>query len=176
MLVCSYLKDAVTQIKIYDREGQFVRDVSFPGIGSASGFRGRKDHTETFYSFSSFASPPSIYRYDMESGESTPMQQADVDFDPNDYQVKQIFYRSKDGTKVPMFIAHKKGIELNGANPTLLYGYGGFNISLTPRFSVTRLQWMEMGGVFAVPNLRGGGEYGDKWHKSRHQDQQTKRV
>ena len=163
--IAEYLKDAKTQIKMYDRDGKFVREVKFPGIGSAGGFGGDKDHTETFYSFSSFATPPSIYRYDMTTGESTLMRQAKVDFDPNDYQISQVFYESKDGTRVPMFIAHKKGIELNGKNPTLLYGYGGFNISLTPGFSVTRLQWMEMGGVFAMPNLRGGGEYGQKWHK-----------
>ncbi len=165
-LICEYLKDAVTQIKMYDREGVFVREVELPGIGSAGGFGGKKIHTETFYSFSSFATPPSIYRYDMVTGDSTLMRQADVDFDPADFQVKQVFYQSKDGTRVPMFIAHKKGIELNGKNPTLLYGYGGFNIPLTPGFSVTRLQWMEMGGVFAVANLRGGGEYGEKWHKA----------
>ncbi len=165
-LICEYLKDAVTQIKMYNREGVFVREVELPGIGSAGGFGGKKIHTETFYSFSSFATPPSIYRYDMVTGDSTLMRQADVDFDPADFQVKQVFYQSKDGTRVPMFIAHKKGIELNGKNPTLLYGYGGFNIPLTPGFSVTRLQWMEMGGVFAVANLRGGGEYGEKWHKA----------
>ena len=166
MLVCEYLLDAKTQIKMYDRAGEFVREVEFPGIGSAGGFGGKKVHTETFYSFSSFATPPSIYRYDMETGESTLFKQAEVDFDPQDYVVKQVFYESKDGTRVPMFIAHKKGLQLDGQNPTLLYGYGGFNISLTPSFSVTRLQWMEMGGVFAMPNLRGGGEYGQDWHKA----------
>ncbi len=165
-LICEYLKDAKTQIKMYDRNGKFVREVEFPGIGSAGGFGGKKTHKETFYSFSSFATPPSTFRYDMESGESTLIRQAKVAFNPEDYVVKQVFYKSKDGTKVPMFIAHKKGIQLNGNNPTLLYGYGGFNISLTPGFSVSRLQWMEMGGVFAMPNLRGGGEYGERWHKA----------
>ena len=165
-LICEYLKDAKTQIKMYDREGKFIREVEFPGIGTAGGFGGKKTHTETFYSFSSFATPPSIYRYDMKTGESKLIRQAKVDFDPDNYVVKQVFYKSKDGTKVPMFISHKKGLELNGKNPTLLYGYGGFNISLTPGFRVTRLQWMEMGGVFAMPNLRGGGEYGQKWHKA----------
>ncbi len=165
-LVARYLKDAKTQIKMFDREGEFVREVEFPGIGTAGGFGGEKDHEETFYSFSSFATPPSIYHYDMKTGESSLIRQAEVDFDPENYEVKQVFYESKDGTRVPMFIAHKKGLELNGKNPTLLYGYGGFNISLTPGFSVTRLQWMEMGGVFAMPNLRGGGEYGQNWHEA----------
>ena len=165
-LVCDYLKDAKTQIKMFDLDGKFLREVEFPGIGSASGFGGKKDQDETFYSFSSFATPPSTYRYDMKSGDSKLIRQAEVDFNPDDFEVKQVFYKSKDGTRIPMFIAHKKGIELNGENPTLLYAYGGFNISLTPGFSVTRLQWMEMGGVFAMPNLRGGGEYGQAWHKA----------
>jgi prolyl oligopeptidase len=165
-LICDYLKDAITYIRMFDRDGNHVRDVEFPGIGTASGFGGEKDHTETFYSFSSFATPPVIYHYDMKTGESRELRRAEVGINPDDYEVKQVFYESKDGTRVPMFIAHKKGLELNGKNPTLLYGYGGFNISLTPGFSVTRVQWMEMGGVFAMPNLRGGGEYGEKWHKA----------
>lgn len=165
-IVAEYLKDAKTQIKLFDLEGKFVREVEFPGIGSAGGFGGRRNHDETFYTFSSFNRPPSIYRYDIKSGESKLLRQAKVDFSPDDYVVKQVFYNSKDGTKVPMFIAHKKGIELNGKNPTLLYAYGGFNISLTPGFSISRLQWMEMGGVFVMANLRGGGEYGKDWHKA----------
>lgn len=165
-IVANYLKDAKTQIKLYDLAGKFVREVEFPGIGTASGFGGRRDHTETFYSFSSFNRPTSVYRYDMKSGDSELIRQAKVDFDPEDFEVKQIFYNSKDGTRVPMFIAHKKGLKLDGKNPTLLYGYGGFNISLTPGFSISRLQWMEMGGVYAVANLRGGGEYGKDWHKA----------
>ena len=120
----------------------------------------------SFYSFSSFNRPPSVYRYDLETGISTLIREANVDFNPDDFVVKQVFYKSKDGTQVPMFIAHKKGLKLNGKNPTLLYAYGGFNISLTPSFSISRLQWMEMGGVFAMPNLRGGGEYGKAWHKA----------
>lgn len=166
MFVTSYLKDAKTQVKLFDMTGKFVREVDFPGIGSASGFGGKQTDTETFYLFSSFTTPPSIHRYDMTTGESTLLRQAQVDFKPADYEVKQIFYASKDGTKVPMFIAHKKGLKLNGENPTLLYGYGGFNIPLTPGFSVSRLAWMEMGGVLAVANLRGGGEYGETWHKA----------
>lgn len=163
-LVADYLKDAKTQIKIFDLDGKFIREVKFPGIGTASGFGGKQDQIETFYAFSSFATPPTIYRYDMDSGESTVVRQAKVDFDPQDYVVKQVFYASKDGTKIPMFIAHKRGLKLDGTNPTLLYGYGGFSISLTPGFSISRLQWMEMGGVFAMANLRGGGEYGEPWH------------
>ncbi|MGH7129893.1 MAG: prolyl oligopeptidase family serine peptidase, partial [Planctomycetaceae bacterium] len=140
--------------------------VEFPGIGSASGFGGRRTYTETFYSFSSFATPPSIYHYDMISGKSTLLRRAKVDVDPENFEVKQIFYESRDGTRVPMFIAHKKGLELDGNNPTLLYGYGGFNISLTPGFSIGQLLWMRMGGVYAMPNLRGGGEYGEEWHEA----------
>ena len=165
-LVLEYLKDAKTQVRIHDLGGQFVREVEFPGIGSAGGFGGKRTHKETFYSFSSFNLPPSVYRYDLETGQSSLIRTADVDFEPADFEVNQVFYQSKDGTKVPMFIAHKKGLQLNGANPTLLYGYGGFNISLTPGFSISRLQWMEMGGVFVMANLRGGGEYGKDWHKA----------
>ncbi|MEZ6127329.1 MAG: prolyl oligopeptidase family serine peptidase [Planctomycetaceae bacterium] len=165
-IVGRYLKDARTQVLWYDMAGTFVREVEFPGIGTASGFGGKRDHLETFYSFSSFATPPRTYRYDIETGKSTLLRQADVKFNPDDYETTQIFYASKDGTKVPMFICHRKGLELNGNNPTLLYGYGGFNISLPPYFSVSRLAWMEMGGVFALANLRGGGEYGKTWHKA----------
>jgi len=164
-LVASYLKDAKTVVKIVSREGIPIRDVEFPTIGSANGFAGRHDDTETFYSFSSFATPPSIYRYDLESGESTLLRQAKVDFDSAQFVEKQVFYESRDGTRIPMFLAHRRGIELDGTNPTLLYGYGGFAISLTPSFSVARVAWMEMGGVFAMPNLRGGGEYGEQWHQ-----------
>jgi len=166
LFVCSYLKDAKTVVKIHDVEGKLVRDVQLPGIGTASGFGGRRMDTETFYTFSSFATPPTIFRYDMITGTSKLFRQAKVKFDPSEYEVKQVFYPSKDGTRVPMFIAHKKGIKLDGTNPTLLYGYGGFNISLTPTFSISRLQWMEMGGVYALANLRGGGEYGDAWHRA----------
>ena len=166
VLVLSYLKDAVTQVALHTLDGKPLRDVSFPGIGSASGFDGGRSDTETFYTFSSFATPPTVYRYDLLTGESTLLRQAKVDFNPDEYEVRQVFYQSKDGTKVPMFIAHKKGIALNGKNRVLLYGYGGFNISMTPSFSVANLAWMELGGVFAMPNLRGGGEYGEEWHKA----------
>ena len=166
MFVAEYLKDAKTQVKLFDLKGKFVREVEFPGIGSASGFDGKREDTETFYSFSSFATPPGTYRYDMKTGKSELFRQAKVKFDPDKYVVKQIFYSSKDGTSVPMFIAHRKDLKLDGTNPTLLYGYGGFNISLTPSFSISRLTWMEMGGVFAMANLRGGGEYGKTWHQA----------
>ncbi len=165
-IIVSYLKDAKTQVKLFDLAGKFVREVKFPGIGSANGFGGQRKHSETFYTFASFNRPTSVYHYDLESGKSTLIRESKVDFDPEDFVVEQIFYNSKDGTRVPMFIAHKKGVELDGTHPTLLYAYGGFNISLPPSFSISRLQWMEMGGVFAMANLRGGGEYGEEWHKA----------
>ena len=162
--ICIYLKDVVTQIKLYSLDGQYIRDIEMPALGTAGGFGGERTDAETFYSFQSFAIPPSIYRYDMLSGESRLLEQARVDFDPGQYMTTQVFYASKDGTRIPMFITHKKNIPLDGSNPTLLYGYGGFNNSMTPGFSVSRLAWMEMGGVYAVANLRGGGEYGQAWH------------
>ena len=164
--VASYLKDAYTQFKIYDINGKFVRNIELPGIGTAGGFGGKRYDTESFYSFSSYNAPPTIYRYDFKTGKSEIFRKSDVKFDPNNYEVKQVFYNSKDGAKIPMFIVHKKGIKLDGSNPTLLYAYGGFNISLTPGFSVSRVAWMEMGGVYAVANLRGGGEYGEEWHEA----------
>ncbi len=166
LFIVESLKDARTQIALYKPDGTFVRTVEFPGIGSASGFLGKRSDTETFYDFSSFATPPSVYRYDIITGESQVLRQAKVDFDPEQFEVKQVFFESKDGTRVPMFISHKRGLKLDGKNPMLLYGYGGFNIALTPYFSISRLAWMEMGGVFAMPNLRGGGEYGQEWHKA----------
>lgn len=164
--VLTYLKDARTQVKMHELDGKFIREVQFPGIGTASGFGGKRTDTETFYSFSSFATPPSVFRYDLLTGESKLLRRAAVKFKPDDYEVKQVFYSSKDGTKVPMFLAYKKGLKLDGSNPTLLYGYGGFSIPLTPSFSVSRVAWMEMGGIYAVANLRGGGEYGEEWHKA----------
>jgi prolyl oligopeptidase len=166
LLVASYLKDVKPLVKIYSPDGQFVRDVDFPAIGSVVGFQGKPSDTETFYVFSSFATPPSIYRYDMISGRSELLRRPETKFNPDDYEVKQVFYTSKDGARVPMFISHKKGLKIDGECPTLLYGYGGFNISLSPMFSVSRVAWMEMGGVYAQANLRGGGEYGEPWHKA----------
>lgn len=163
--VADYLQDAHSQIKIFDLQGNLITEVELPGIGSASGFSGKRHDTETFYSFTSFTTPGTIYRHDMKTCKSEIFRQPQVDFNADDYETKQIFYTSKDGTKLPMFITHKKGIKLDGNNPTYLYGYGGFNISLTPSFSVSLLIWLEMGGVYAVPNLRGGGEYGEEWHQ-----------
>jgi prolyl oligopeptidase len=166
LFVASYLKDAKTQVKMYTTEGQPVREVTFPGIGTATGFGGKRQDTETFYTFSSFATPPTIYRYDLLSGVSKVFRRSNVQFNPDDFEVKQVFFTSKDGTRVPLFIAHKKGISLDGTNPTLLYGYGGFSIPMVPQFSVTRLAWMEMGGVYAQACLRGGSEYGEEWHQA----------
>jgi prolyl oligopeptidase len=165
-LVADYLRDARSQVKVFDLTGKFVKEITLPGIGSAAGFGGKRADRETFYSFTSFTTPGRIYRYDFKTGASTLWRQPKVDFNPDSYEVKQVFYTSKDGTKVPMFLTHKKGLKLDGSNPTLLYGYGGFNISLTPAFSVANLAWMELGGVYAVPNLRGGGEYGEEWHQA----------
>ncbi len=166
MFVADYLKDAHTQVKIFDTTGKFVREVEFPDLGTASGFGGKATDKETFYSFTSFTMPTTIYRYDMVTGKSSVFRQPKVDFNTSDYETKQVFYQSKDGTKVLMFLVYKKGLKLDGNNPTYLYGYGGFNISLTPGFSVGNLVWMEMGGVYAQPNLRGGGEYGEAWHQA----------
>lgn len=163
--VATYLKDAKTQVKLFALDGRFVREVEFPGIGSAGGFGGKREDTETFYSFSSFNTPTNLFRYDLLTGKSELFRQAKVKFSPDDYEVTQVFYKSKDGTRVPMFLAHKKGLKKDGSNPTLLYGYGGFSISQVPSFSVSRLAWMEMGGIFAMANLRGGGEYGEEWHQ-----------
>ncbi len=165
VFVVRLLKDAKTVVKMFTVDGRFIREVKFPGIGTASGFSGKRTDTETFYSFASFITPPSIYRYDMITGESKLFRRSQIKFDSDQFELKQVFYKSKDGTRVPMFIAHRKGLKLNGNNPTLLYGYGGFNISLTPYFSISRAQWLKMGGVYCVVNLRGGGEYGEDWHQ-----------
>ncbi|PHJ62019.1 prolyl endopeptidase [Nostoc linckia z18] len=165
-LVADYLKDAHSQIKIFDLQGKIIREVELPGLGSVGGFGGKRYDTETFYNFTSFTIPGTIYRYDMVTGKSEVFRAPKVDFNPDDYETKQVFYDSKDGTKVPMFITHKKGIKLDGNNPTYLYAYGGFNASMTPGFSVSLLVWMEIGGVYAMANLRGGGEYGEEWHEA----------
>lgn len=162
-----YLKDAHSLIRVYNTSGKHVRDVQLPGLGSAGGFKGPENTKETFYSYTSFTSPPTIYRYAIDSGKSSVYRKTDVPVDNLDeFTVDQVFYTSKDGTKVPMFIVHKKGLKLDGNNPTLLYGYGGFDISLTPYYSPSRIVWLEMGGVYAMPNLRGGGEYGEAWHQA----------
>jgi prolyl oligopeptidase len=164
--VVNYLKDAYSSIKIFNLDGSFVREVELPGIGSVGGFDGKRDDTETFYLFTSFTTPSTIYRYDMVSGESSIFRQPNIAFNPEDYETQQVFYSSKDGTGIPMFVSYKKGLKLDGNNPTYLYGYGGFNVSLSPSFSIANLVWLEMGGIYAVPNLRGGGEYGEEWHQA----------
>ncbi|WP_055447368.1 prolyl oligopeptidase family serine peptidase [Lacinutrix mariniflava] len=160
----NYMVDAVSQIFQYDYNGKLVREVELPSIGSAGGFGSKKEETELYYSFTNYVTPGSIYKYDIEKGVSTLFIKPDIDFNSDDYESSQVFYPSKDGTKIPMIITHKKGLELNGKNPTILYGYGGFNVSLTPSFSITNAVWMEQGGIYAVANLRGGGEYGKEWH------------
>ncbi len=161
-----YMVDAVSQVLQYDYDGKLVREISLPGIGNANGFGSKKEEKELYYSFTNYVTPSSIYKYDIESGASQLYRSPEIDFNTDDYVSEQVFYTSKDGTKIPMIITHKKGIKKNGKNPTILYGYGGFNISLTPSFSITNAVWMEQGGIYAVANLRGGGEYGKEWHKA----------
>jgi prolyl oligopeptidase len=161
-----YLKDARTEVRVHDLNGAFLRNVDLPGIGTAGGFGGKRKDKETFYAYTSFISPTTVYRYDPVAAKSSVFRQPKVDFDASRYETKQVFYNSKDGTRVPMFLTYKKGIKLDGQNPTLLYAYGGFDISLTPNFSVPNVVWLEMGGVYAQPNLRGGGEYGEEWHQA----------
>jgi len=164
--VAEYMQDAWSLVRRYGPAGEHLGDIDLPGIGSADGFSGDPDDPETFFSYQSFDTPPTINRLDLETGEVTVVKKPQVAFDDDAFVVEQVFYESKDGTRVPMFITHREGLELDGSNPTLLYGYGGFNISLTPSFSVTRIAWLEMGGVWAIANLRGGGEYGEAWHEA----------
>ena len=159
-----YMVDAISKVLQYDYEGNLIREVELPGVGSAGGFGGKKEEKEFYFSFTNYNTPGSSYKYNVETGAYEQYWKPEIDFNPEDYTSTQVFYTSKDGTKVPMIITHKKGIALNGNNPTILYGYGGFNISLTPSFSIVNAVWMEQGGIYAVPNLRGGGEYGKKWH------------
>ncbi len=159
-----YMVDAISKVKQYDYEGNLVRDVDLPGIGSANGFGAKKDEDVLYYSFTNYVTPGTIYKYDIEEGTSKVYNKPKIDFNSEDYKSEQVFYNSKDGTKIPMIITYKKGTEMNGKNPTMLYGYGGFNISLTPGFSTAMSVWLEQGGIYAVPNLRGGGEYGREWH------------
>jgi len=163
-LFANYLKDATSLVQQYDYNGKLERSIELPAVGTASGFTAKKNEKELYYSFTSYVYPPSIFKYTINTGESVEYKKAGVDFDPSLYASEQVFYTSKDGTKVPMIITYKKGIELNGNNPTLLYGYGGFNISLSPAFSTSNIILLEQGGIYAVANLRGGGEYGEKWH------------
>ncbi len=165
-LIAEYLHDACSAVKVFDTQGKFVRDIAFPGLGSAGGFGGRFDQNETFYTFTSYTVPGAIYRYDIATGKSELFRDPKVKFDEAQFESKQIFYKSKDGTQVPMILTYRKGLKLDGSNPTILYAYGGFNVSLTPGFSVGTIAWLEQGGVYAVPNLRGGGEYGRAWHEA----------
>lgn len=161
-----YMVDAISKILQYDYDGKLIREVELPGLGSASGFGGKKEDAEFYFSFTNYIIPGSSYKYNVEKGTYSLHWKPEIDFNSSDYESKQVFYTSKDGTEIPMMITHKKGIELNGKNPTILYGYGGFNVSLTPSFSIVNTIWMEQGGVYAVPNIRGGGEYGKKWHNA----------
>ena len=165
-IIADYMQDAQTIVKVFDLEGRQTGTVNLPGIGTAGGFQGHFDDPETFFVYTSYNTPTTVNRLDVETGEVTVFRKPDVAFDPDDYVVRQVFYKSADGTRVPMFISHHKDFKPTGNTPTMLYGYGGFNISQTPSFSITRLAWMEMGGVYAVANLRGGGEYGEEWHKA----------
>ena len=165
-IFAKYMVDAVSQVKQYDYKGKLVREIELPGVGTVGGFGGKKNSKTLYYSFSNYITPGSIYSFEPKEGVSNLYKKPTIDFNSDNYETKQVFYTSKDGTKVPMIISYKKGTELNGENPTILYGYGGFNISLTPSFSIANAVWMEQGGIYAVPNLRGGGEYGKVWHKA----------
>lgn len=164
--VVAYMHDVHHVLKIYNPDGTFVREISLPTLGTVSGLSGRQGDTEMFFSFTSFLFPAASYRYDFPAGELSIVKKPEIDFDPSGYETRQVFYRSKDGTRIPVFIIHRKNISLDGNNPTLLYGYGGFNISIRPAFSVSAIVWLEQGGVYAVANLRGGGEYGEDWHQA----------
>lgn len=166
VFIASYLKDARSEIRRFSVEGQKLEAVKLPGIGTVSGFRGRAGDEETFYYFTSFTQPGAIYRYEVKSNQSTLFKAPEVKFDPEKYESKQVFTKSKDGTRVPMFIVHRKGVKLEGENPTLLYGYGGFNVSLQPVYSPSIIAWMDLGGIYVMANLRGGGEYGVEWHEA----------
>ncbi len=161
-----YMVDALSQVKQFDYSGKLIREIELPGLGTASGFSAKEEDEVVYYSFTNYVIPSNIYALNPETGTSELYWQPSINYNPEDYVSEQVFYTSKDGTKIPMLITHKKGLELNGKNPTMLYGYGGFNVSLTPSFSVANVVWMEQGGVYAVPNLRGGGEYGKKWHNA----------
>lgn len=163
-IFANYLKDATSLVKQYDHSGKMEREVVLPGVGTVSAFGAKEDDKDLYYTFTSYINPGTIYKYAIDSGKSTPYKQSNVEFNPEQYESKQVFYTSKDGTKIPMIITYKKGVKLDGTNPTMLYGYGGFNISLTPTFSVSTIILLEQGGVYAVANLRGGGEYGENWY------------
>ncbi len=165
-LFITYLKDVTSRVYVFDLNGNLEREVKLPGPGTAGGFGGKADDQFVFYTFTSITYPPTIFKYDIATGESSVFRKPEVNFNPDEFETEQVFYPSKDGTKIPMFIVYKKGLERNGKNPTILYGYGGFNISSTPNFSPTRIAWLEQGGVYCIANLRGGSEYGEKWHEA----------
>ena len=165
-IFAEYLQDATSLVQQYDMDGKLEHNIALPALGTADGFGTKKEEKETYYTFTNYVYPPTIFKYDIATGQSTVFKKSNVQFDPTQYESKQVFYRSKDGTRVPMIITYKKGIVLNGKNPTLLYGYGGFNVSLTPAFSTSNIILLEHGGIYAVPNLRGGGEYGETWHRA----------
>ena len=163
-IFANYMVDAISKVKQYDYEGQLIKEIALPGLGTAAGFSGKKEDAVLYYSFTNYNTPSNLYKFNPKTGETNLYWKPKIDFNSDNYISNQVFYTSKDGTKIPMLITHKKGLKLDGKNPTILYGYGGFNISLTPAFSIANTVWMEQGGIFAVPNLRGGGEYGRKWH------------
>lgn len=165
-IIVTYMEDAKSKLSIFTLDGEHESEIELPGLGSVGSFNGKIDENTAFYSFASFTRPTTIYQYNFDTKKSEVFFKPEVKFNPNDFETKQVFYKSKDGTKVPMFIFYKKGMQQTGDNPTILYGYGGFNISLTPYFSARRIAWIENGGVFALANLRGGGEYGEEWHKA----------
>ena len=165
-IFAKYMVDAISKVKQFDQSGKEIREIELPGVGTARGFSGKDDDATLYYSFTNYKTPGTTFALNASKGESKVYRKSNAKFDSEQYESKQVFYKSKDGTKVPMIITHKKGIELDGSNPTILYAYGGFNVSLTPRFSPTRAAWLEQGGIYAVANLRGGGEYGKEWHKA----------
>jgi prolyl oligopeptidase len=172
--VAEYMHDAHSRIALYEMDGRYVRDLELPTIGSVGSINGEREDAEMFYSFTSFLYPQTIFRYDFTSGETATFRSPEIDFEPGDYETKQVFYPSRDGTSIPMFITHRKEMPLDGSNPTYLYGYGGFNVSRTPSFSISNLVWLEMGGIYASANLRGGGEYGEEWHQAgMHENKQN---
>ncbi|BDR20368.1 MULTISPECIES: prolyl oligopeptidase family serine peptidase [Vibrio] len=170
-LFATYMVDVLSKVKQFTYQGEWIRDVELPGEGTAYGLAGKKEETTLYYTFTNYVTPPTIFSFDVESGESTQFQESKAPFDRSEYESKQVFYTSKDGTQVPMIISYKKGIALDGSAPTMLYGYGGFNISLTPMFSGNVANWLELGGIYAVANMRGGGEYGKAWHNAGTQQQ-----
>lgn len=170
-LFATYMVDVLSQVKQYDFSGNLLREIELPGEGQATGFSGKREQTDLFFTFTNYVTPPTIYQFDVKTGETELYLASASPFDSEKFESKQVFYTSKDGTQIPMLISYRKGIELDGSNPTILYGYGGFNVSLTPNFSGVMASWLELGGVYAIPNIRGGGEYGKEWHKAGTQQQ-----